>query len=62
MFNNSNGTKYRRTGGIVGCVGSDAGLGYTLRMTSCRNEADIAASTASVGGLIGIAERWRRRP
>lgn len=45
-FNNSNGTKYRRTGGIVGCVGSDAGLGYTLRMTNCRNEADIAASTA----------------
>lgn len=57
MFNNSNGTKYRRTGGIVGCVGSDAGLGYTLRMTNCRNEADIAASTASVGGLIGIAEK-----
>ena len=56
-FNNSNGTKYRRTGGIVGCVGSDAGLGYTLRMTNCRNEADIAASTASVGGLIGIAEK-----
>ena len=57
MFNNSNGTKYRRTGGIVGCVGADAGLGYTLRMTNCRNEADIAASTASVGGLIGIAEK-----
>ena len=41
MFNNSNGTKYRRTGGIVGCVGSDAGLGYTLRMTNCRNEAGL---------------------
>lgn len=60
-FGAANGTKYRRTGGIVGCVGADKKSGEVfdrlLKMTDCRNEADLAASTASLGGIIGIAEK-----
>jgi len=60
-FGASNGTKYRRTGGIVGCVGADKKSNEVfdrlLKMTDCRNEGDLAASTASLGGIIGIAEK-----
>lgn len=60
-FGAANGTKYRRTGGIVGCVGSDKKTGEVfdrlLSMTDCHNEGDLAASTASLGGIIGIAEK-----
>lgn len=60
-YPNANGTKYRRTGGIVGCVGADKKEGEEfdriLKMTNCRNEGELAASTAAIGGLIGIAEK-----
>lgn len=60
-YPNANGTKYRRTGGIVGCVGADVKEGEAFerifKMTNCHNEGELAASTAAIGGLIGIAEK-----
>ena len=59
-FGTAKGTNYRRTGGIIGCVGAnDDAIDFqrTLSMSDCRNEGDLAASTASLGGIIGIAEK-----
>lgn len=60
-FGTAKGTNYRRTGGIIGCVGADKKSGETfdrvLSLTDCHNEGDLAASTAALGGLIGIAEK-----
>lgn len=60
-FGTAKGTNYRRTGGIIGCVGADKKSGEVfdrlLSMTDCRNEGNLAASTAALGGIIGIAEK-----